>query len=399
MIIKNEILRDRIFYWLLAFCLVSLPFPSYSFNSQALILFVAYWIFYNPFAEKRQLLIQNKIPIMILTSLFWIPLLGVVYTDNYGGAFKDIQLKLPFLLFPLTLLTVPLRLHTRKFVLNSFSIAVVAASLLAIIKVGYFKWKGLGNYFYYQRFSEFLDKHTTYFSLFIVICLLWLLWSIIHKKRNTLLLALIGFVLLYMIYILSVRISIMALVAGSLLIVFSSIMSIRRKAIILVLIPILLGSLYFTPHFKKRFEPSTTEASELHDFDYRELHWKAVFETIKQNNFVFGNGTRSHRDFLYDRYKEYGLSSAYTEKYNAHNQYLEVLLDFGILGFSALVSLILFLAWKFIKRKDYFALSILLVFLIYMITESIFQRHSGIVIFSYLTALFLNTNSLRENLN
>ncbi|MCB0744692.1 MAG: O-antigen ligase family protein, partial [Ignavibacteriae bacterium] len=192
-----------------------------------------------------------------------------------------------------------------------------------------------------------------------------------------------------------VRISIIALAVGSLTIVLSSIASAWKRVLILIIVPVLLGSVYFTPYFQKRFDPSTTETAQISDMEFRELHWKAVLETISHNNLLVGYGTRSHRDYLYTKYKEYGLTSAYREGYNAHNQYLEVFLEFGTIGFVIFLSLILYLLWVFKKNEDYFALSILLVFLIYMLTESIFQRHSGIVIFSFLTALYLNKNTVR----
>jgi O-antigen ligase len=394
MIIKNELLKDRIFYWLLAFCLISLPFPDYSFNSQAIIAFFVYWLLYNSFSEKKELFLQNKFSILLLSSLFWIPLLGTIYTNNLDAALDELRIKLPFLIFPLILLTVRLK-DCRPFVMNQFLFGVLAASLLALAKVVYFKINNLGNYFYYSKFSEFLDKHTTYFSLFVVICMLWLLWQFVHRKANRLLLIIGALALLYILYLLSVRISIIALAVGSLVTILSFVASTWKRILILIIIPVLLGSIYFTPYFQKRFDPSTTETAQISDIEFRELHWKAVLETIAQNNLLIGYGTRTHRDYLYNKYKEYGLTSAYKEGYNAHNQYLEVFLEFGTIGFVIFLSLILYLLWVFKKNEDYFALSILLVFLIYMLTESIFQRHSGIVIFSFLTALYLNKNTVR----
>lgn len=394
MILKNELLRERIFYWLLAFCLISLPFPDYSFNSQAIIAFFVYWLFYNSFSEKKELFLQNKLPILLLSSLFCVPLLGLIYTNNLEAAIDELRIKLPFLIFPIILLTVRLK-DCRPFAMNQFLFGVLAASLLALAKVGYFKINNLGNYFYYSKFSEFLDKHTTYFSLFVVICLLWLLWLFIYRKANKLLLIIEGLALFYIFYLLSVRVSIIALAVGSLIIILSSIVSTWKRILILIIVPILLGSIYFTPYFQKRFDPSTTETAQISDMEFREMHWKAVLETINHNNLLIGYGTRSQRDFLYNKYKEYGLTSAYKEGYNAHNQYLEVYLEFGLIGFIIFLSLILYLLWVFKKNEDYFALSILLVFLVYMLTESIFQRHSGIVIFSFLIALYLNKNTVR----
>jgi len=389
--LKNELLRDMIFYWLLAFCLITLPFPDYSFNSQAIIAFSIYWVFYNSFAKKKKLFLQNKLPILLLSSLFWVPLLGAIYSNNLDATIDELQLKLPFLAFPVLLLTVRLK-NSRPFVMNQFLLGILAASLLALAKVGYFKINNLGNYFYYNKFSEFLDKHTTYFSLFVVICLLWILWLFVNRKANKLLLIFGALALLYVFYLLSVRISIIALAIGSLTIILSSIASTWKRVLVLIIIPVLLGSIYFTPYFQKRFEPSTTETAQISDMKFRQLHWKAVLETISQNNIFLGYGTRSSRDYLYNKYKSYSLTSAYKEGYNAHNQYLEVFLEFGLLGFVIFLALILYLLWVFKRNKDYFALSILMAFLVYMLTESIFQRHSGIVIFSFLIALFLNEN-------
>lgn len=395
MIIKNEIIRDGIFYWLLAFCLISLPFPDYSFNSQAIIALSVYWLFYNSFTEKKELLLQNKLPLLLFSSLFWVPILGAIYTTNLEAAVEELQLKLPFLVFPVILLTVRLK-DCRPFILNNFVLGLLAASFLALAKVGYFRINNLGNYFYYSKFSEFLDKHTTYFSLFIVICLLWLLWQFMHRKANKFLLIIGALVLLYIFYLLSVRISIIALTVGALIIILSAIAAVWKRVLLIITIPVLLGSVYFTPYFQKRFEPSTTETTQISDMEFRELHWKSVLETIAQNNLLIGYGTRSHRDYLYNKYKEYGLTSAYKEGYNAHNQYLEVFLEFGLLGLVIFLGLILYLMWVFKKNRDYFALSILFVFLVYMLTESIFQRHSGVVIFSFLIALFLNENISKQ---
>lgn len=396
MIIKNTLLRDRIFYALLAFCLISLPFPDYSFNSKAIILLAIYWVFYNSLSEKKELFLKNKKYIFLLSSLFWVPLLGTLYSNNLEEAGRELQLRLPFLIFPIVLLTV--RMHnSRYFVINQFLFGLIAASILALTKVVYFKINNLGNYFYYSKFSEFLDKHTTYFSLFVVICLLWLLWLFMNKKGSRILIILGAIALVYIFYLLSVRISIIALAAGSLIIILSSLVSIWKRVLTIIIIPLLLGSIYFTPYFQKRFDPSITENAEMSDLEFRQLHWKAVLETIAHNNLLIGYGTRSHRDYLYNKYKEYGLTSAYKEEYNAHNQYLEVLLEFGLLGFVIFLSLIFYIMWYFFKNRDYYALSILIVFLIYMLTESILKRHSGIVIFSFLIALFLNQNVLAKS--
>lgn len=396
--IKNKLLKERIFYGLLAFCLISLPFPDYSLSTKGIIALVAYWLFfYNTLSEKKELMRKNIIPLVFITSLFWVPLLGSIYSDDLFHVFKELKMKSPFLLVPLVIFSVSLK-DCRRFIFNQYVFGLLAATLLALSKAWYFKLNHLGEYFFYSRFAELLNRHTTYYALFVVVGLLWLLWLFLHKKGHKILIIIASVILLYTFYLLSVRISIIALIFGSIIIVLSSSIKLWQKISTFIVIPGLLLLTYFTPHFESRFAPSTTDTAEISDFEYRELHWKSVWETVKNNNLFIGNGTNAHRDFLYQNYKDKGLTAAYDNEYNAHNQYLETLLEFGIIGLFIFLALLVYLSWVFIKRRDFFALSILSVFLIFMITESLLQRTNGIVLFTFLMSIFLHLNLLKKQL-
>lgn len=397
--IKNKVLNERIFYGLLAFCIISLPFPDYSLSTKAIIGLVGYWLFfYNSIFEKKELLKKNITPFILLSSLFWVPLLGSVYSDDLIHVLKELKMKSPFLLLPLVIFSVPLK-NCRKFTLNHYIIGLVAASILALSKAWYFKFNQLGEYLFYDRFAEFLNRHTTYYALFVVVGLLWLLWLFLHEKANRILIFCATLLLVYMLYLLSVRISIVALLFGSLLIILGAPLKLWQKISIFIIIPGLFLSAYLTPNFQNRFDPSTTDTTEIHDLDYRQLHWKSVWETITHNNIWIGNGTNAHRDFLYQKYRDYELTAGYKNEYNAHNQYLETMLDFGIIGLIIFVGLLLYLLRVFIQQKDYFALSIFSVFLIFMITESLLQRTNGIVLFAFLMPFFLSLNTNKMKIN
>ncbi len=381
--------KEIIFYWALAFVSISLPFPDYSLNSKAIIFLVAAWLFTGNFTEKKHLFKSNGITILILTSPFWMAALGLLYTDNLHGGLRELEIKLPFLIFPTTILTHQWKTKTTFFVLDYFTIGVAAASLLALCKGLYFKLNGLGDYLFYSRFAEFLDKHTTYFSMFVILCLLHLFRSLFLKriKRRLGIVAIVFF--LSILYILSVRISIIALIAGSILLLLVHYKG-KIKFLVAGTIPLLLLLFYLSPNFQKRAEPSAVHNSEIIDSQYREFHWKAVLQTISHNSIVFGSGTRANREFLYLRYKEYGLSAAEEERYNAHNQFLEILLDYGLIGLSVFFGMLLFLARRYFKSRDYFAITCLLVMSIFMITESTLVRQSGVVVFAFFNCLFVS---------
>ncbi len=379
-------LREKTLYWALAFVAISLPFPDYSLNSKALIFFMVAWLAFGQFRIKKELLLKNWSRILILSSPFWIALLGLLYTDNFHAAQRELELKLPFLILSLAIFTHHWNENSDSFLLKQFTLGLLSASFLAVVKVAYFNYYELGNYFFYSRFAEFLDKHTTYFSLFAVVSLLYILNILLLKKINKLI-AILGLLFfLGLLYILSVRISILALMFGSFLLLVLYLKA-NRRFLPLLLAPIFLALFYISPNFEKRAAPSVIENAEINDSDFRMLHWKAVLKTIEHNNIIIGKGTRGNRDYLYAKYKEYGLSSAVEEKYNAHNQFLEIMLDYGLLGLLLFLAMLAYIMILFIRQKQYFALVALLVFIIYMFTESILERQSGIVLFALLISV------------
>ena len=133
-----------------------------------------------------------------------------------------------------------------------------------------------------------------------------------------------------------------------------------------------------------------TEVGAMDGLDFRKEHWLSVLETIKYNGLLFGGGTGNDRNFLFNQYKDRKLTSAYIEEYNAHNQYLEIILDYGLFGFACFTFLLLYIYYYQLKYKDVLTLLILNTFVIFFMTESLLNRQSGIMLFAILTTLIMN---------
>ena len=157
----------------------------------------------------------------MLSIPFWLAVIGLTYSTDFGGAIRGVELRIPFLVFPLILSTVKLAFESTRYALRQLLWATLAATIFAIIKVGYFKINDLGDYFYYDKFSEFLEKHTTYFSLIVVTCMLYCLNEFFQSKRKKYFSLAVYVFFIFVLYILSVRISIIAILIGTVIILLN----------------------------------------------------------------------------------------------------------------------------------------------------------------------------------
>jgi len=384
-------IKVPLFFWTLALVVLTLPFPKFDINSKAIIACIIAWFIYNSISEKWKNL-KKRVPLFfILSSLFWIALLGLLYTQNMGEGLKNLQKSLPFLVFPLIILTIDLNKKTAAFLLKYFSYSVIIASVFALSKAFFLKANNLGSYFHFSRLEFIFDKHNTYFALFSLIAITYFLFNLSRKKWRYVVCILYLFALLYL---LSVRISIVGLVVIICVFLISKRKSIPAKYYYVLLLTTLLPILfYFTPSFQDKFNPHTPEGEAISDIGSRKIHWQAAINTFGQDNLLLGAGTGDGHDKLFETYRIFNFETGYVYKYNAHNQYLEILLFYGFIGLFLMALLFFSLIKINIKEGNFVALAIILLFLTFMITESILLRHDGIVVF----AIFMTLFSLNEN--
>lgn len=399
---KFKNIREQFFFGSLILVVISLSLPKYSLNSQSIIACVICWLFYNPFREKYNNLKRNFLPFLLLSSLFWISLIGFLYTENLKEGIRNFEMQLPFLVFPLIFFSVEITEKTKLILLKYFSYGVVVSAVFALLKAGYFKLNNFGDYFYYDKLGQLLDIHTTYFAMYVLIALLYFANFISRNtfKKRLLYGLCIVFLLLFL-YLLSVRVSILALIVGGLILIYGNRKAITPKTIFLLIGGVLLIVLfYFTPNFQKRFNAKTPEGIAISDVDTRTVHWQSALEVIEKNNLFFGAGTGDGHAILYDQYLENGFETGYIYQYNAHNQFLETTLYYGLFGLVFLITIIFIVVKKCYLFKNYLGVAIIITQIVFMITESTLESQSGIVLFAFFTAMLAShslSNKVRIN--
>ncbi len=110
--------------------------------------------------------------------------------------------------------------------------------------------------------------------------------------------------------------------------------------------------------------------------------WLNAVETW-QNNIWIGTGAGDSQDELNATYKNNGFSLALQHNFNVHNQYLQTLMGYGVIGLLLLGIMLFAFLWYAWQNKNVFLLFFLGIILLSFLTESMLERQTGIVLFAF----------------
>ncbi|WP_179009479.1 O-antigen ligase family protein [Winogradskyella forsetii] len=375
---------------------ITLPMPKFNLNSQAIILLVAVWLFSGNYSNKLVNLKQKKYQFFSISIWFFMFVIGLIYSDNLNIGLKNIIKNLPLLGIPLVIFSQEFSVKKREYIVKWFSVSVICCAIFALIKAGYFTYMNFGNYFYNQNLAALLNIHTTYYSLFCAVVILYFLYQILFKKNKLNNWLAIFFLLIFM-YLLSSRMGLFALGLGNLPILYRKYGS-KSLLAIPIIATVVLGVL-FSPNFQKREIGRSEFGTYTPDLGTRLLHWKAVVKSVNDDNIIIGNGSGTDKKHVYESYKKYNFMEGYEHEYNAHNQFLEYYIYFGLM--SVLVWIFCF--WVWIKKiySEYYSylLSVLIIIICFMLTESILERQHGIVVFALMLSLAFSKETKKKSIN
>lgn len=379
---------------------VSLPFGK-NFSTIPMILLVVSWLFQFNKEEFFSLLKKNYF--WIFTALFWMALVGVAFADNTSRAAFIIKLYLPLLIFPIVFFTTTLSKQNLLFIFRWFIIGAFAATIWCILLAAYHSYNGEKNAFFYTKLSII---HPTYFATYLnfVLVLLGNYFATQHKKlsslKKTLLTLLIVYFIVFII-LLSSRIAIISIAfVFNGLVIFHFLK--KRFApvtfIVLIslnLIPLLVA--FNSPIIKKRFA-ELQQMNEIKDrsiiensTNSRLIIWKAAFSLIKEN-FWTGVGSGDVTDELVKTYEENNFIKGQKKRYNAHNQYLQVWLAYGVFGFLVFLSGFYIFYAAAIQNDDSVYLIFLILVSLVFLTETFLNSQSGVVFFAFFNSLLFAYN-------
>ena len=99
-------------------------------------------------------------------------------------------------------------------------------------------------------------------------------------------------------------------------------------------------------------------------------------------------------------YEEKNFILARERNHNTHNQYLDILMSNGILGFIIFFTFLVFLFLKAIKERNWLLLGIVCTFALACLTENILSRNQGVLFISFVISInMINIKKTNEVFN
>lgn len=389
----------------LVFCI-----PVYNAFTPMLILFLI-TVFFIEGKYKEKLKSFWSTRTLVFVFIYFVYIAGLAFSSNTDYAYRDILLKLPFLIFPLLFFSLK-NIFTEVRVENVYKVFIIACVATTIFCLA----NSINHYikshdpfdFYYVSLSPFI--HPSYFAMYLNFVLLLLAYFLIKKNYSITNFAFWG--LMGLILYLSVFIILLNSKAG-MLFLFISFLTIlifllkRNKYILVIAIiafsvaALFVVKKYFTG-ITNRIESAFSvvknvdkiEKTAIDGTAERILIWRTASELIA-DNFWTGVGTGDVKDVLVAKYQEKGIAGPSALKLNAHNQFLQTFVALGIVGFIALLALFVYPMILAIKKKKYIYVLFLLLVLINFLFESMLERQAGVMFFAlFNTLLFVDLKKI-----
>lgn len=320
---------------------------------------------------------------------FILVIIWYFFSSETQEAGRQVEVKMAFGIIPILLAGSGIQGKKAENLVRLFVVSNgIAAMILLFMAVLRFYKTGESAAFFYTEFSHFI--HVTYFSMYMLFCMAWLLMKGVEEYQKFPLMFGIPILLFAVcIFLASAKMMIITLVFAT---AFMAIYIGRRKNtwgpalflfILGFLLPVLLYNL--SENFKLRVNYGMKEITEgftkrnpetIGSTGLRMVVWSETMPIIMQR-LPLGMGPGNVQNKLQEIYIEKGMTHAESRKFNMHNEYLQQLAGNGIPGlilFLFIVLLPYFLSAQPMKFASFiFSVTLLMASL----SESIFERQAG----------------------
>ena len=357
---------------------------------------------------KRAITFQLTKPIFFLAMFYIAYLIGCFFTKHLDIASKYLEYKLSFLIFPLLLsFKFKEQISLRKSIIG-LVLGVVIVSIMGLFHSYelYLKVGDFNNSFGSVRFSYI--HHPSYFSVFLTIALVSCWYGyfqkwIFFRLTSVILFSLFSLVMQFFCFSLAGMLFLFILGLVLYIILIYKYLNKVLLIISILLIPIVPVTLYHSNiHVQIEVDSSfsvvkqfienpvnfvESKKNTVSGSEIRVIMWIVAFQEMKEN--PLGVGTGNIDDYLSDRLIKYNQKETANHLYNPHNQFLQTGLEIGIFGLILLLLIISSTFYFAYKYKNWILLILIASLAFNSLFESMLQRQSGIIFYSFWICLLI----------
>lgn len=395
-------------HWLLVAIAATLP-QSYMMriNTLLVIAFTVAWFFYVGHKAETWKKTLSSPYFWVLSSIFWACVSVFWLSNDLYEWGHSLERRVSFLIFPLLLIAYPASKKQINHIIQVFVISLTALALFTFpastyIHLTYYPDTTPADWFTSQRMVQYIKgMHRVYMAYHVVfaVMVLWLRPALFVKKVRY---GLIVFLTLYAILLASRNLTVFLFLFYGIMILLNiksfwqNKKLIAATAIALVGIVFLISRLpllqtYITQMTTRYNVEEVADVEDTNGVRVRQIIWSYAWELIKEKP-ITGYGIPNGQQALENMYVQKGFTTGIQRGYHAHNLYLAIWLESGLLGIMSLLATLFFPLFKAVRenKKAYVALVVLTIFA--CITEPVIYLHQGIIMFTLFVSLLLFEN-------
>tara|TARA_B110000114_G_scaffold62637_1_gene66543 strand:- start:79 stop:1323 length:1245 start_codon:yes stop_codon:yes gene_type:complete len=244
-------------------------------------------------------------------------------------------------------------------------------------------------YITYNHLADLFGVQPLYLSVFYLTAVIFSIDISRSKLRQRNGYFIISGVLVCGIVLLSSRTGLLLSFVVLLMKVFKIKSKTKNKTVSPVFLLLLISCLILTlsiPTLKNRVLKLNENISSYSGLSFRTKIWKnSIF--VFQESSLFGHGLYLSQDKLMNQYIKTNFRRGYIYNLNTHNQYLQTLLDTGLIGLTLLIFMLVF-PIRDIRNTPISELLFTVIILVSLIPESFFLRQYGVLFYSFFSCIF-----------
>jgi O-antigen ligase len=387
---------------------IFLPWRTYTTNFCVVSAGILWFL--NIRSNKAHFSPQVIFFILLLSSIYFVEVIGMIHTDNTRYGLHRLESKLSLVVIPLVVLASRVNRSDTEKILLALTVSTVFACLVALgnalmrIHAGGQAIEALFTDSEYSNvgLTRVLNElHPTFLTLFICISI-YVIADLVRKSKSRYWLLLIVLFLLLFAFQLASRAGYAALVTTLVLIGFLFI-GVKRKLVLGIYSFMIMGVFIFSltqiPTVKKRVVDAFLEA-DIHEeqrnsVSYHFKAWTCSVESWLNGHMWFGYGTGDEVDTITQCYHDkkwlgYG--------HDAHNEFLSSLVKHGLFGFIIFCVSFFYPFFLAVRYGDLRYFTFLLIILICFLSESMLRGQTGLVFFTLFNSLFLKCMLINQKL-